>query len=155
MSIALAVTQFAPEPPRLERYRNELAAGALGVKPSQINSEGLAILRKLAVVAPDPESDIIFLPQTRAVNLIKACQQWVDSDEEIDEAVDSEMTLLFFHLAPILQHVAGSHWDFIFDVVENNLEVNSNTDYQKNWSDLTFRIARWEIAQLWLRCSEA
>jgi E3 ubiquitin-protein ligase listerin len=123
MSITLSVTCFAPEPPRLDRYRNELAASALGVRPSQINSEGLIILRKLAMTAPDPDSEVVFLPQVRAVNLVKACQQWVGSDEDVDELVESEMTFLFFHLAPILQDVSGSHWDFIFDVVENNIEV--------------------------------
>ena len=75
------------------------------------------------MTAPDPDSDVIFIPQTRAVNFVKVCQQWVTSDEDIEEEVESRMTVLFFHLVPILQHVPGSHWDFIFDVVENNLEV--------------------------------
>lgn len=107
----------------LDRYRNELAAGMLGVPPSKANTEGLWLLRRLAAVAPDPESDIIFLPQLRAVNLMKVCQQWIASDEDLDEEVESEMTLVFFHLAPILQNVQGVHWDLIFDVMENNLEV--------------------------------
>jgi hypothetical protein len=123
MSITLSVTRFAPEPPRLDRYRNELAANALGVPPSHINSDGLALLRKLSMTVPDPESDVVFLPQTRAVNFVKACQQWVGSSEEVEESVESEMTFLFLHLAPILQDVPGSHWDFIFDVIENNMEV--------------------------------
>lgn len=77
-------------------------------------------------MAPDPESDVIFLPTPRAVNLIKSCQQWIASDEDIDEAVENELTLLFIHLAPIIQNVVGSHWDFIFDVLENNLEVGTS-----------------------------
>ena len=48
------------------------------------------------------------------------------ADEELDEALESEMTLVFVHLAPILQNVPGSHWDLIFDVMENNLEVGSH-----------------------------
>lgn len=58
---------------------------------------------------------------------MKACQTWVAADEDdgysVDENVESAMTLVFFHLAPILQSVPGSHWDFIWDVMENNLEV--------------------------------
>jgi len=123
MAVALSVTGSGSEPLRLDRYRNELAANVMGVRPAKINTEGLWLLRRLVATAPDPDSDIVFIPQTRAVNFIKACQQWVTSDEDIEEEVESQMTVLFFHLAPILQHVSGSHWDFIFDVVENNLEV--------------------------------
>jgi E3 ubiquitin-protein ligase listerin len=123
MAVALSVAGSGSEPLRLDRYRNELAANAMGVRPAKINTEGLWILRRLVVTAPDPDSDVVFIPQARAVNFMKACQHWVTSDEDIEEEVESEMTILFFHLVPILQHVAGSHWDFIFDVVENNLEV--------------------------------
>ena len=56
---------------------------------------------------------------------MKTCQQWITSDEDIDEDVESEMTLVFLQLAPILQNVPGAHWDLIFDVMENNLEVRS------------------------------
>ena len=120
-----SVTQYAPEPPSLDRLRNELAANALGVPAAKANSDGLWLLRRLAAIAPDPESDIVYLPTPRAVNLMKACQQWITSDEDLDEAVDCEMTSVFLHLAPILQNVPGSHWDLIYDVVENNLEVRT------------------------------
>ncbi|KAI0336704.1 hypothetical protein GY45DRAFT_1377084 [Cubamyces sp. BRFM 1775] len=128
LAIVFSVTRYAPEPPRLDRFRNELAAGTLGIPASKANSEGLWILRNLAAAAPDPDSDVVFLPQPRAVNLIKACQQWITSDEDLDEEVQSEMTLVFAHLAPILQNVPGAHWDLVFDVVENNLENASLQD---------------------------
>lgn len=121
-----AVSQSGAEPPRLDRYRNELAANLLGLPSSKANLEGLLALRRLVTVAPDVESDVAFLPQNRAVNLMKACQTWVASDEEIDEGVESAMTLVFLHLAPILQSVPGAHWDLIFDIMENNLEVRLN-----------------------------
>ena len=123
MAIVSAVTKYAPQPPRLDRYRNELAAALLGVPARKANTDGLLILRKLAASAPDSESDVEFLPQPRAVNVVKACQQWISSDEDLDEEVESAMTLVFTYLAPILQDVPGSHWDFVFDVVENNIEV--------------------------------
>lgn len=133
MAVVLSVAGSGSEPPRLDRHRNELAANALGVRSAKINTEGLWTLRRLVVTAPDPDSDIIFIPQTRAVNFMKACQQWVTSDEDIEEEVESQMTVLFYHLAPILQHVPGSHWDFIFDVVENNLEVRI---FSPSWTKL-------------------
>ncbi|KAI0056618.1 hypothetical protein BV25DRAFT_1995499 [Artomyces pyxidatus] len=128
LAIILAVTRFGPEPPRLDRYRNELAAGALGVPAHKANVDGLLLLRRLVATAPDPDSDVVFLPQPRAVNFMKACQQWIASDEDLDEDVESEMTAVFFHLVPILQNVQGSHWDLIFDVIETNLENSSFED---------------------------
>ena len=77
LAILYAVTQYAPEPPILDRYRNELAAGMMGVPASKANTEGLWLLRRLAATAPDPESDVVYLPQQRAVNVLKACQQWM------------------------------------------------------------------------------
>ncbi|KAI3605699.1 delta 9-fatty acid desaturase [Moniliophthora roreri] len=123
IAVLSAISVFGSEPSRLERYRNELAASLLGVHASKADTEGLMILRKLAAVAPPAESDVEFLPQQRAVNVMKACQQWISSDEDdVGEEVECAMTLTFFHLAPILQHVPGGHWAFIFDVIENNLE---------------------------------
>lgn len=101
-----------------------MAAGILGIPASKANSDGLLLLRRLAAIAPDPDSDVVFLPQPRAVNFVKACQGWVTSDEDISEDVESEITNVFFHLVPILQNVPGSHWDFMFDLIENNLEVS-------------------------------
>ncbi|CCM05109.1 uncharacterized protein FIBRA_07316 [Fibroporia radiculosa] len=128
LAIIYSVTRYAPEPPLMDRYRNELAAGLLGVPAYKANKDGLWLLLRLTASAPDPESDVVFLPQLRAVNLMKICQQWVASDEDLDEEVESEMTHVFLHLAPILQNVPGAHWDFIFDVMENNLENSSLSD---------------------------
>ncbi|KAL0570451.1 hypothetical protein V5O48_011508 [Marasmius crinis-equi] len=131
IAIISSINAFGSEPPRLERYRNELAANLTGVPPSKADTEGLMLLRKLAAVAPPVDSDVVFLPQQRAVNVIKTCQQWVSSDEEdgdVGEEVECAMTLIFAYLAPILQHVTGSHWAFMFDVVENNLENSVMSD---------------------------
>ncbi|KAJ7249410.1 hypothetical protein C8J57DRAFT_1239861 [Mycena rebaudengoi] len=126
--ILSAISDSTLEPPRLERYRNELAADLLGVPASKANSQGLLTLRKLAASAPDVDSDVAFLPQQRSVNIFKACQQWVASDEDLDEEVESAMTLVFFYLAPLLQNVPGTHWDLIYDVLESNLENSMLTD---------------------------
>jgi hypothetical protein len=123
VAILSSIIEFAPEPLRMDRYRNEIASDILGVPASRANTTGVVLLRRLAATAPDSESDVVFLPQQRAVNVVKTCQAWVSSDEDIDEDVENMMPLLFIHLSPILQNVAGNHWEFIFDVVENNLEV--------------------------------
>ena len=129
-----ALTSYAPDTPLLDRYRNEVAADTLGVAESEIDSAGLLILRRLAATAPDADSDIPFLPQPRAINLMKACQEWILSEEGISDEVQSQLTFLFLHVAPILQNVSGSHWDLIFDISENNLEV----DFLSLFSSLLF-----------------
>lgn len=82
--------------------------------------------------APDPDGAVIFLQPTRAVNVVKGCQAWVlaeeDEGDELDEEAESVMLPIFMHLAPILQNVPGSHWPFIFDVLENVLERVSLTE---------------------------
>ncbi|KAJ6608207.1 hypothetical protein B0H10DRAFT_2068569 [Mycena sp. CBHHK59/15] len=128
ITIVFSISDSTLEPPRLDRYRNELAADLLGVPASKVNTQGLLTLRKLAASAPDVDSDVVFLPQQRSVNIFKACQQWVASDEDIEEEVESAMTLVFFYLAPLLQNVPGTHWDLIYDVLESNLENSELTD---------------------------
>ncbi|KAJ3992694.1 hypothetical protein F5050DRAFT_1579091 [Lentinula boryana] len=122
---------------RLDRYRNELASSLLGVPSSRAASDGLRILLTLVLgTAPDVESEAVFLPVQRAVNVIKVCQKWIEEEDENGEEEDddgetgvkmeeleSAMTLTFYHLAPILQNVPGGHWQFIFDVIENNIEL--------------------------------
>ncbi|KAG7441328.1 uncharacterized protein BT62DRAFT_937246 [Guyanagaster necrorhizus] len=128
MAIVRAVVEVAPEPPRLDRYRNELAASLMGVPPAKANADGLITLRKLAASAPHADSEVVYLPQQRALNVVKTCEKWIASDEDLDEEVQSAMTWTFCHLAPILQNLEGSHWQFIFDVVENNLDNSSFDD---------------------------
>ncbi|KAH9941137.1 uncharacterized protein BXZ73DRAFT_75106 [Epithele typhae] len=128
LAMIFSITRYAPEPTRLDRLRNELAAGIMGIPVSKANTEGLWLLRNLAASAPDPESDIVYLPQLRAVNFMKACQQWITSDEDLEEDVHTEMTLVFASIVPILSNVPGGHWDLMFDVMENNLENASLDD---------------------------
>ncbi|KAJ7096074.1 hypothetical protein C8R44DRAFT_889801 [Mycena epipterygia] len=128
IAVVSAISASTLEPPRLERYRNELAADLLGIPASKANTQGLLTLRKLAASAPAGDSDVVFLPQQRSVNIFKACQQWIASDEDIEEELESAMTLVFFYLAPLLQNVPGTHWELIFDVLESNLENAALTD---------------------------
>ena len=135
MTIIAAITSTGAEPPKLDRYRNEIAASLLGIKPQKANTEGLLALRRLDASAPDPDGDVVFLTSARAINVIKACQGWVladdgddDDGEEMEERVESAMLPIFMHLAPILQYVPGGPWAFVFDVLESVLERASSTE---------------------------
>ncbi|KAG9311744.1 hypothetical protein JVU11DRAFT_7987 [Chiua virens] len=136
ITILASITAYAPEPPKLDRYRNELAASLIGVRREAASTTGLVTLRLLAATAPDPDSDIVFLPQQRAVNVMKACMAWFtdddddddDDDDFVNEELQSAITLVSLHLAPILQNVPGSHWDLIWDLIESNLEECSLGD---------------------------
>ncbi|KAF7310730.1 Delta-9 fatty acid desaturase protein [Mycena chlorophos] len=131
ITIVSAISSSTLEPPRLERYRNELAADLYGIPASKAATQGLTTLRKLAASAPDADSDVAFLPQQRAVNVFKACQQWITSDDdEVESELQSAMTRVFFYLAPLLQNIPGTHWDLLFDIVEDNLESASLSDDQ-------------------------
>ncbi|CAA7268465.1 unnamed protein product [Cyclocybe aegerita] len=139
MSLISAITYTGTEPPKLDRYRNELAASLLGIKPAKANTDGLFTLRKLAASAPDPEGDVAFLPTARAVNVVKACQAWVlesgEDEDEMDEEVESAMLSVFVHLAPILQNVPGGHWPFVFDVLEGVLDRAKGEDEEEEGTD--------------------
>ncbi|KAF8198654.1 hypothetical protein BJ912DRAFT_1055525 [Pholiota molesta] len=138
MTIVAAISHSGVEPPKLDRYRNELAANISGIKPAKANTEGLLTLRKLSASAPDPEGDAVFLQPQRAVNVVKGCQAWVlaeDDDEPLDEEVESAMLPIFAHLAPILQNVPGSHWGFIFDVLEAVLDRLSPSEEEEEETD--------------------
>ena len=57
--------------------------------------------------------------------LIQAVQKWMASDEDLDESLETHVTVTCSHLLPILQTVPGAHWEFILDILENNLEVSN------------------------------
>ncbi|KAJ2912917.1 hypothetical protein MD484_g7503, partial [Candolleomyces efflorescens] len=160
-TVLATITSFGLDSPRFDRARNEFAASLLGVPLHRANSEGLELLRSLGVCVPNEDaavddgvgetlmatmkggqaarrggSDVIMLPVQRAVNVVKACQKWVegqekasnddseedDEDEGPSEDLESAMLAVFIGLAPILQNVPGKHWDFVWDVLETVLE---------------------------------
>jgi hypothetical protein len=123
-AIASVLAARGIESNRLDRWRNEVASRIPGVPMDAINKTGLPLLRTLNCLAPPPDSGIIFLPQQRAVFLVQSLQKWMSSDEDLDASLELRITITLNHLLPILQTVLGAHWEFIFDVLENNLAVS-------------------------------
>jgi stearoyl-CoA desaturase (delta-9 desaturase) len=172
-TVLATITSFGLDSPRFDRARNEFAASLLAVPVHRANTEGLELLRSLGACVPNEDaavddtgvgetlmatmksgkaarrggSDVIILPVQRAVNVVKACQKWVegqdkaaddngddeedeeseeDEDEGPSEDLESAMLAVFIGLAPILQNVPGKHWEFVWDVLETVLEVSGD-----------------------------
>ncbi|KAL1719117.1 hypothetical protein EV715DRAFT_272923 [Schizophyllum commune] len=134
LAILAAIARTAPDAPRLDRYRNEVAANLQGTSAAR----ALPMVRQLVAMAPNADGGVPILPGPRAVNVMKACQAWIagddeeededDEDESAAEDLEALLPLLFTHLAPVLQTVPGAHWGLIFDVMENNMETLSLED---------------------------
>ena len=96
--------------------------------PSHANSTGLLLLDRLLATAPPLDSTFLFLPEQRTVFLVRALQRWFTDEEgdneDLNEDVQARLVQLFSYLTPILQNVPGSHWDFVFDLIEENVEVS-------------------------------
>lgn len=133
--VLFCVSQYAPEPAAegIEKLRARFLSDLLGVPKmdGMGTQKGVRALRRLLGVAPRIEGEGVFLSEQRGVNVVRAVQGWLSGDDNVDdeeddgagEEVESLITELFIHLAPIIQNVPGKHWEFVFDVVENNLEV--------------------------------
>ncbi len=131
--VALAVIQVLSElqyeSPRLQRFRNEVASNLSAVSTSAIAGKGLKLLRTLNAIAPLPESTSEFLPQQRAVFLMKTINGWLTSEDDsvdLPEELEARVAELYQHLCPIVQDVPGAHWESTFDLVSNNLEVRDD-----------------------------
>jgi hypothetical protein len=55
--------------------------------------------------------------------LMQTLQDWMTGDEELDEELDSRTAEIFSFLVAIAQNDLGAHWEFVFDLLESNLEV--------------------------------
>ncbi len=123
MAIISAAVASGIETTLLTRLRNEVASDLTGLSASRANTEGTRSLQTLLLLAPPPDSDSVFLPPQRAINLIQTVERWIGSDEDLEANIESRTIALYCHLAPILQSLSGRHWDFAFDLIENTLEV--------------------------------
>ncbi|GAA5970378.1 hypothetical protein JCM11641_001687 [Rhodosporidiobolus odoratus] len=121
-AILLAVKPILLETPRFTRYQSELASLLSGLRPAQLEARAFPLLQQLLSTAPALDEPIIFLPQQRAMFLLRAVQQWIASDEGLPEEIQAGVMELMGRLAPIVQDLSGSHWESMFDLIESNLE---------------------------------
>ncbi|WWD02614.1 hypothetical protein V865_000654 [Kwoniella europaea PYCC6329] len=107
--------------------QNRLANALTSVKPnpSAVRMQGIPYIRLLIASAPPADAASIFLPQQRAIFVLRHVNSWLTADDdegEMPEEVEYRIAELETALAPVVQDLSGGHWDSIFDLVESGLE---------------------------------
>lgn len=128
--------------------QTRLASALTTIPPSKCHT-ALDLLRIFNASAPEADSTSVFLPQQRALFVLRHVAGWLTSDDVDEDKLPEDMEFRVLELegsvAPIVQDVGGAHWDGIFDLVENGLEVTSSLHF-RCYSGLTLnRIPEWTI----------
>ena len=138
--ILQAVVPQLEKSPRLDRVRNDIASRLTAIPVAKASSSGLRLLSNLLASSPSMDSEDAFLPEQRSIFVMQHLTQWLTSDDEavddLPEEVEARICLLFAELAPIVQARPGAHWNSIFDMIANNLEVcarNISDPLQQLW----------------------
>lgn len=126
--ILQAVVPRLEKSPRLDRVRNDIASRLTAIPVSKAGSNGLRLLCNLLATSPGIDSEDAFLPEQRSIFVMQHLTQWLTSDDDaaddLPEEVEARICLLFAELAPIVQGRPGAHWNSIYDMITNNLEVS-------------------------------
>lgn len=108
--------------------QTRLASALTTIPPSKCHT-ALNLLRIFNASAPEADSTSVFLPQQRALFVLRHVAGWLTSDDVDEDKLPEDMEFRVLELesavAPIVQDVGGAHWDGIFDLVESGLEVTS------------------------------
>lgn len=108
--------------------QTRLASALTTIPPSKCHT-ALNLLRIFNASAPEADSTFVFLPQQRALFVLRHVAGWLTSDDVDEDKLPEDMEFRVLELesavAPIVQDVGGAHWDGIFDLVESGLEVTS------------------------------
>lgn len=109
--------------PPFETAQNRLANALTGIKASEADVKGLWALRLLVASAPPTDSAAAYIPERRALFVLRHVESWLASEELEDLSDELQLRLMemFTVLVPIVQSVMGAHWEMIFDLLENNV----------------------------------
>jgi hypothetical protein len=129
IAIITAVKDLLLDGKAYDQAQNRLASTLTGVSLKKANTQGVTYLRLLAASAPPAGAASTFIPQQRAMFVMRHVAGWLtdESDEADDlaEEVEARVAEVYTALAPIVQDVPGAHWDSIFDLIESSLEVST------------------------------
>jgi hypothetical protein len=121
LAIILAIKPLMVDSKAFATAQNRLANALTGVSVRAANDKGLPALRLLIASAPPADSASLFIPQQRAVFALRHVGGWLTSEDEaaddLADEIDVRVAELYTALAPIVQDLAGAHWDAIFDLI--------------------------------------
>lgn len=126
LSVTYAIKPYLLSNPLFQQYQNLTAGKLTDVPVAKVSSSGVCLIKVLCATAPPVESPLVFLPPRRCIFLLQSLAGWMRDADDIDFELNARMLELCLHLAPIVQTVQGSHWNFILDMVGINLEVSSS-----------------------------
>jgi len=132
LAVLLAVKPFLVEAKSFETAQNRLASSLSGVPARQANEKGIPALKLLVASAPPADAAAVFIPQQRAMFVLRHVAGWLSSDEadDLDEEVEYRIAGLYTVLAPVVQSMPGAHWDSMFDLIETGLDVSVHDSLQ-------------------------
>ncbi|WVR07509.1 hypothetical protein IAU60_004551 [Kwoniella sp. DSM 27419] len=133
LAIILAVKPILLDTKAFSLAQNRLANALTSVKPTYagVTKQGLPYIRLLVASAPPVDAASVFLPQQRAIFVLRHVNAWLtaeDDEGEMPEEVEFRIAELETAVAPIVQDLSGAHWDGIYDLVENGLDCDSLDD---------------------------
>lgn len=125
LAVILAINLLMQDSKAMEKAQNRLANALTGISVENANERGLPALRLLIASAPPPDSVALFLPQQRAVFVLRHIGGWLTSEDEavddLADEIDVRVAEMYTALAPIVQDLSGAHWDAIFDLISGAL----------------------------------
>ena len=112
------------------KTQNRFASALTTIPPSKANDSGISALRLLIAAAPPSDAASLFLPQQRALLVLRHISSWLASDDadDFDESMEVYVARIYTALAPVVQDLSGAHWDGIYDLIENGLDSASLSD---------------------------
>ncbi|WWD19092.1 hypothetical protein CI109_103550 [Kwoniella shandongensis] len=130
LAIILAIKPFMLDTKSFATAQNRLANAVTSIRASQVAKSGIPLLRILVASAPPADAASVFLPQQRALFVLRHVTGWLTSDDadDLPEEVEYRIAELETAVAPIVQDLSGAHWDGIFDLVESGLEASKMDD---------------------------
>jgi hypothetical protein len=125
IALILSVKPLLLDNEKYQLAQNRLASYLTTVRPSEAGKDGIPAIRCLLASAPPADAPSTFIPQQRAIFVLRHVGSWLTSDEadDFDESMEVYVAQLYTALAPVVQDVSGSHWDAIFDMIESGLGV--------------------------------
>ncbi|WVO13469.1 hypothetical protein L204_101086 [Cryptococcus depauperatus] len=131
LAIISAIKPFLLDTQPFITIQNRLASTLTSIPSSKCHTT-LGLLRVFNASAPPADSASVFLPQQRALFVLRHIAGWLTSDdvheEELPEDMECRVLEMEGIIAPIVQTVSGSHWNGIFDLIESGLENSALDD---------------------------